>query len=159
MVKNKSLEALIIGYNENWKVEIEIGKRNNQNFVQIPFLKLIDQLKYKCEKEGIALIITEESYTSKASFLDLDVIPTYKEGIKNEVKFSGKRIKRGLYKSSNGTLIHADMNGAYNILRKVIGDMWVKTHSNSIVDYAINPVAIASSFGKFSYKTRKSNTV
>ena len=153
-LKTNHIEALIIGYNGKWKVEIEMGKRNNQNFVQIPFLKLIDQLKYKCEKEGIALIITEESYTSKASFLDLDVMPMYQKDVKNATKFSGKRIKRGLYKSSNGVLIHADVNAAYNILRKVIGDMWVKTHANSIVDYAINPVAIASCFGKFSYKTK-----
>ena len=153
-LKTNHIEALIVGYNENWKCEIEMGKRNNQNFLQIPFLKLIDQLKYKCKKEGIALIITEESYTSKASFLDLDVIPMYQKDVKNEIKFSGKRIKRGLYKSSNGVLIHADVNGALNILRKVIGDEWVKAHVNSIVDYAINPVAIASCFGKFSYKTK-----
>jgi putative transposase len=153
-LKTNQIEALIIGYNENWKIEVNTGSKNNQNFVQIPFLKLINQLRYKCERESIVLILTEESYTSQASFLDLDVIPTYKEGIKNDIKFSGKRIKRGLYKSSNGTLIHADVNAAYNILRKVIGNMWVKNHVNSIVDYAINPISSPSCLGKFTYKTK-----
>jgi IS605 OrfB family transposase len=156
-LKTNHIEALIVGYNENWKVEVNTGSKNNQNFVQIPFLKLINQLKYKCEKETITLIITEESYTSKASFLDLDELPKFIAGIKNEVKFSGKRIKRGLYKSSTGVLIHADVNGAYNILRKVIGDAWVRTYTNSIKDYAINPLSIPSSFGQYTYKTRKSN--
>jgi IS605 OrfB family transposase len=156
-LKTNHIEALIVGYNENWKVEVNTGSKNNQNFVQIPFLKLINQLRYKCELAGIVLVLTEESYTSKASFLDLDKIPTYQEGIKNEVKFTGKRVKRGLYKSSTGLFINSDVNGAYNILRKVIGDAWVKTYTNSIKDYAINPIAITSCFGQFSYKTRKSN--
>ncbi len=77
-------------------------------------------LTYKCGLVGIKVLITEESYTSKASFLDNDPIPTYGEDEAESVVFSGKRVKRGLYKSKNGTLINADVNGSYNIMRKVI---------------------------------------
>lgn len=108
--------VLVIGNNKSWKQSINIGKRNNQNFVNIPHYKFIAQLKYKAELEGIKVIIQEESYTSKSSFLDGDDIPTYKKGCK--YSFSGKRVKRGLYKSGKGLLINADVNGSYNILRK-----------------------------------------
>lgn len=110
--------TLVIGNNKQWKTEINIGKRNNQNFVQIPHSKFIQQLQYKAELVGIKVVVNEESYTSKASFLDLDPIPNYKKGM--SYTFSGTRVKRGLYKSSKGLLINADLNGAYNILRKAI---------------------------------------
>lgn len=110
--------TLVIGNNKQWKQEINLGRRNNQNFVQIPHYKFIRQLTYKAELAGIKVIVNEESYTSKASFLDLDKIPTYNSVEKHS--FSGKRIKRGLYKSANGNLINADLNGSYNILRKAV---------------------------------------
>lgn len=114
-----SFGTLFIGNNKQWKQDISIG-RNNQNFVQIPRYKFIQQLIYKAQLVGIKVIITEESYTSKASFLDLDVIPKYNKNAKQKHTFSGKRILRGLYKSGNGTLINADLNGSYNILRNAV---------------------------------------
>ena len=74
---------LVIGNNPNWKQDINLGKKNNQNFVQIPFFKLIEQLKYKAKLVGIKVIINEESYTSKASFLDWDDLPVYEKGVKH----------------------------------------------------------------------------
>ena len=111
----RDVSKVIIGNNSGWKNGINLGKRNNQNFVSIPYSKFINQLTYKCEMLGITVITREESYTSKASFLDYDEIPNYKDEIKP--KFSGKRIKRGLYKSTTRK-INADVNGAYNIMAK-----------------------------------------
>ena len=114
------INTLIIGHNKEWKQDINNGKVNNQNFVQIPFNRFIQMLQYKCKFEGINVIITEESYTSKSSFLDNDYLPVYKQGNTQEYKFSGRRVKRGLYKTSNGSVINADINGSLNIMRKVI---------------------------------------
>ena len=111
---SKNINNVVIGYNKEWKQGINIGIVNNQNFVQIPYYKLLNMLTYKCEIEGISVIVTEESYTSKCSFLD-------DEDICKHEKYVGKRIKRGLYKASDGRLINADVNGALNILKKVIG--------------------------------------
>lgn len=111
---SKEINNVVIGYNKEWKQGINIGRVNNQNFVGIPYYKLLNMLTYKCEKEGISVIVTEESYTSKCSFLDDEDICKHEE-------YAGKRIKRGLYKASDGRLINADVNGALNILKKVIG--------------------------------------
>ena len=111
----RDVSKVIIGNNSGWKNEINLGKRNNQNFVNIPYTKFINQLTYKCQLLGITVITREESYTSKASFLDYDEIPNYKD--ENKPKFSGKRIKRGLYRSTTRK-INADVNGAYNIMAK-----------------------------------------
>ena len=111
---SKEINNVVIGYNKEWKQGINIGSVNNQNFVGIPYYKLLNMLTYKCEMEGISVIITEERYTSKCSFLDDEDICKHEE-------YAGKRIKRGLYKSSDGRLINADVNGALNILKKVIG--------------------------------------
>ena len=111
---SKNINNVVIGYNKEWKQGINIGRVNNQNFVQIPYYKLLNMLTYKCEIEGISVIVTEESYTSKCSFLDDEDICKHEE-------YVGKRIKRGLYKASDGRLINADVNGALNILKKVIG--------------------------------------
>lgn len=111
---SKKINNVVIGYNKEWKQGINIGRVNNQNFVQIPYYKLLNMLTYKCEIEGISVIVTEESYTSKCSFLDDEDICKHEE-------YVGKRIKRGLYKASDGRLINADVNGALNILKKVIG--------------------------------------
>ncbi|HAH17484.1 MAG TPA: transposase [Eubacterium sp.] len=109
---------LIIGHNNGWKDSINIGKVNNQNFVMIPFDKLISYLKYKCEMSGIMVIETEESYTSKCDALALEIIHKHD-------KYKGKRVKRGMFQSSIGKLINADVNGALNIMRKVVGDSYV----------------------------------
>jgi putative transposase len=110
--------TLVIGKNEQWKQELNLGKTTNQNFVSIPHARFIEQLKYKAELVGITVLINEESYTSAASFLDLDPIPVYKKG--ETYNFSGKRIQRAWYKSQDGKLIHADVNASLNIARKVV---------------------------------------
>lgn len=135
LVEN-NIGTLIIGNNDNWKQNINIGKKNNQNFVQIPFEKLIHQLTYKGQLVGIDVIVTEESYTSKASFLDSDTIPTFKKGIKHT--FSGKRIQRGMYKSGSGKLINADCNGSYNIIRKAFPNAFVE----GIEGVVVHPVKL-----------------
>ena len=119
MAKENEIDTIIIGKNAGWKQEVKLGKRNNQNFVQVPHSMLIKLLTYKAQAESISVMITEESYTSKASFLDEDFIPTYKVGDVQQV-FSGKRIYRGLYLSHNYIMINADVNAALNIVRKVV---------------------------------------
>jgi len=118
LVENK-IGTLIIGKNLQWKTGIKIGKRNNQNFVQIPHARLIELVQYKFEQENGIVVINEESYTSKASALDLDNIPKFSKRRNQKYEFSGKRVKRGLYKTLQGLLINADLNGALNIIRKV----------------------------------------
>ena len=115
-VKN-DISKIFIGNNIGWKSTIKMGKRNNQNFVNIPHTKLFNQLLYKGLLNGIEVIFTEESYTSKASFFDKDELPIYDESTKH--KFSGRRISRGLYKDSKGNLWNADLNGGGNIMRKI----------------------------------------
>jgi len=107
-----NLGTIIIGYNHGWKQNINIGKKNNQKFVQIPFLRLINQVKYKSELIGTTVITINENHTSKCSFLD-------NEEIRHHKKYVGKRISRGLFKTSNGTLINADVNAGYNIMKNV----------------------------------------
>ena len=111
------VNKLVLGKNKGWKNGINIGRRNNQNFVQIPHAQLIEILTYKGALKGIEVIIQEESYTSKASFLDNDFIPTYKAK-PEDWNPSGKRISRGLYITNNGVALNADINGSYNILVK-----------------------------------------
>jgi putative transposase len=111
------ISKLVLGKNKGWKNGINIGKRNNQNFVQIPHAALVDILTYKGAMKGIQVIIQEESYTSKASFLNSDYIPTYKAK-PLDWEPSGKRVKRGLYVTNNGYSLNADINGSYNILVK-----------------------------------------
>jgi len=102
---------------------INLGTRTNQNFVNLALGQFVDKLGYKLGSHGIELIVTDESYTSKASFVDGDKMPKrYHSKAKQKRTFSGKRVKRGLYKSSDGTLINADVNGAFNILRKTDSD-------------------------------------
>jgi len=109
--------TVIIGKNKQWKTRINIGKQNNQNFTNLPHAQFIDLLKYKLREFGIQLIEQEESYTSKASYIDNDPIPTYSKEC-NTHSFSGRRVKRGLYKTKEGLLINADINGAACISRK-----------------------------------------
>jgi transposase len=123
----------VIGFNPEWKQEINLGRQINQNFVTIPHTRLIQMLIYKAQLKGIKVLITEESYTSKASFLDNDPISTYGEDGSQSVKFSGKRVERGLYKSKNGTLINADVNGSYNILKKAIPNAFADGTGSCVV--------------------------
>ncbi len=115
----EGIGTLIIGKNNGWKQEATMGSRANQHFVQIPHARFITMLIYKAEMVSIRVLLTEESYTSQASFLDHDPLPVYKKGSPTTYAFSGKRIKRGLYRAADGRLINADCNGSGNIIRKV----------------------------------------
>lgn len=110
--------TLVVGYNKGFKKSVNIGKINNQNFVQIPLGNLRQQLKFLCWTYGINYTEQEESYTSKSSFIDNDILPEYKAEQPYLGQFSGKRIHRGLYQSKDGIVINADVNGAANIGRK-----------------------------------------
>ena len=112
---SQNINTLIVGKNKNWKQEINIGKTNNQNFINIPHTKFIHLLKYKCALAGINFIEHEESYTSKCSFLDNETICKHEQ-------YLGKRIKRGLFKTATNKFINADLNGSLNILKKVVGE-------------------------------------
>jgi putative transposase len=114
---SNSVSKIVIGHNKNWKQDINLGKSNNQKFVQIPFNMFIHMVTYKAQLEGIEVIVREESYTSKCSFIDNEEI------CKHEA-YKGKRIKRGLFRSYDGRLINADLNGALNILRKEIPNVF-----------------------------------
>jgi len=108
-----NIGTIVVGHNENWKQKIKLGRRNNQNFVSIPFDQIIQKLSYKVEEVGITLREQEESHTSKCSFLD-------NEPIEHHTKYVGKRITRSLFRSAKGIIIHADVNGALNIVKKAI---------------------------------------
>jgi len=137
--------TIIIGKNPRWKQEVNNGRRNNQNFVAIPHARFIDMLTYKASLVGIQVEIQEESYTSKASFLDLDPIPTYKPNDEEEHSFSGKRIGRRnrLYRTKDGRIICADVNGSYNILRKRKPDAFAHVDAKGIAAYVVQPVRLA----------------
>ena len=115
---NNDIGVLVVGYNETFQRSSDIGKTNNQTFVNIPYGRLREKLEYLCELNGIEFVKQEESYTSKASFWDKDVIPEYNNDNPKTYTFSGKRIYRGLYRTSDGYTFNADINGALNILRK-----------------------------------------
>lgn len=127
------INLLVIGHNQGWKQSINIGDRNNQSFVNIPHSKFIDQLTYKANLAGIKVITTNESYTSKCSFLDLELIA-------KQEKYLGKRVKRGLFRSSSGYLYGSDINGSLNIGRKVVGE--VAFSKNPIERFVVNPVRV-----------------
>lgn len=128
-----SVEKVFIGKNVGWKQEVALGKKTNQTFVNIPFNTFITQLTYKCKLRGIEVIEQEESYTSKASFVDQDEIPVYGE-TEEKPQVSGKRISRGLYKTKQGILLNADVNGSYNILVKGFGTIG-KVVDRALVSY------------------------
>ena len=115
---DKNISTIVCGYNGDFKRSINLGKITNQQFTQISFGSLREALAGFCERYGMQYIEQEESYTSKSSFFDLDEIPVYNPAHPYTNEFSGKRIKRGLYRSANGRTINADVNGACNILRK-----------------------------------------
>lgn len=113
LLASKGISKIVIGYNKNWKQDINLGKVNNQNFVQIPFKTLIDYITYKASVYNIEVITHEESYTSKCSFLDDEEIRKH-----DDCDYVGKRVKRGLFISKHKMEIHADINAAYNIAKK-----------------------------------------
>jgi putative transposase len=125
---------IVIGNNDDWKREINLGKRNNQNFVSIPFEKLIRQIQYKAEEVGIKVILSEESYTSKCSFFDNEQIQKHEE-------YMGKRVKRGLFRTFIGKLVNADVNGSLNIIRKVVPDAF----ADGIEGLGLNPMKVMPS--------------
>jgi putative transposase len=141
----EEIGVLCIGKNDAWKQEANMGKRTNQNFVQIPHARFIAMLTYKAELVGIRVEITEESYTSKASLLDLDPLPVRNNGDEKHT-FSGKRVKRGLYRASDGRFINADINGAGNIIRKVAPDAFgqraVEDGKEMFASLVVHPVRV-----------------
>jgi len=152
LLVEQGVGTVIIGKNPLWKQETSMGKRNNQNFVSIPHARFIDMLTYKASLVGIQVEVSEESYTSKASFLDLDPIPDYKAGDETEHVFSGKRIGRRnrLYRAQDGRIICADVNGAYNILRKSRPDAFSK--AKGVGGYVVHPVRLAVSAERIKQK-------
>lgn len=132
-----NIDTVIFGHNIGQKQDISLGKVTNQNFVQVPFTQLMQLLKYKCELRGIRLIETEESYTSKCSFLD-------EEEIRKHSAYEGKRLRRGLFESSTGKLINADVNGSLNIGRKYLTkvNMYTKQLHEDLVRFMINPKVV-----------------
>lgn len=124
---------LIIGKNDGWKQKSKLSKKVNQHFIGIPFEMLINQLIYKAEEVGIIVELTEESYTSKIDHLVC-------ESFGHKEKYLGKRVHRGLFKSSIGKIINADVNGAIGIMRKVVGESLVSKIADSVG--AFTPVII-----------------
>ena len=131
--KSNNIGFIVVGLNKGWKQGINLGKQNNQKFVEIPFSKLVDKLTYKAKFIGIDIHTTEESYTSKVDHLAFESLG------KHDV-YLGKRKKRGLFQSSIGKLINADVNGAIGIGRKVFGDSYVSRIINS--GFAFNPIRV-----------------
>jgi IS605 OrfB family transposase len=130
--KENEIGTLAIGKNDGWKQAVNMGKRNNQNFVQIPHARFIEMLEYKAKLAGIKTVIVEEAYTSKCSFLDLETIEKHEQ-------YAGRRIKRGLFRARDGRLINADVNGSYNILRKAVPNAFV----NGIEAVAVQPLSVS----------------
>ena len=125
--------TLIVGYNKDFKRSVNIGKVNNQNFVQIPLGDFRQQLEFLCWTYSIEYIEQEEGYTSKSSFIDNDILPEYKAEQPYLGRFSGKRIYRGLYQSADGTVINADVNGSANIGRKCKQNFTIEELSSGLL--------------------------
>jgi putative transposase len=134
----EGIGTLVIGKNPLWKQEVNLGRRTNQQFVAIPHARFIAMLTYKAELVGVQVLVTEESYTSKASFLDGDPLPIY--SARDIPVFSGRRVKRGLYRAADGTPLNADVNGAYNIIRKVAPEAFARGSRGCVV----HPVRLAA---------------
>jgi putative transposase len=137
LLVSEGIGTLVIGKNPQWKQDVRIGRRNNQNFVSVPHARFIEMLTYKAALADIQVMVTEESYTSKASFLDADPLPVY--GEKDIAIFSGRRVKRGLYLAGDGQHINADVNGAYNIMRIVAPEAFAQGRRGRVV----HPIRLA----------------
>ncbi len=127
-----NIGTIVIGHNDNWKQEANLGRRNNQNFVSIPYYILTHDIQYKAEEIGIKVIDQEEAHTSKCSFLD-------NEPVEHHEKYLGKRIKRGLFRSAKGIIINADVNGSLNIIRKAIPNAFINVHADGIEGVGLHP--------------------
>ena len=146
LLTNK-INTLIVGHTKGWKQSTRMRHKSkeSQNFQFIPFNRFFFMLQYKCCLHGIRFILQEESYTSKASAFDGDFIPTYDENVPKEVrktwtKFSGRRVKRGLYKTKDGIRVNADINGAANALRKYLQEVRDATQAPADIGLVMNPV-------------------
>lgn len=129
--KSEDIGIIVIGRNKEWKQEVNIGKKNNQNFVGLPFATLIQQIRYKAKMVGIEVIEVNESYTSKCSALDLESVERHEE-------YVGKRVKRGLFRSKEGIELNADVNGSMNILRKA----FPKAYADGIEAVVVQPLSV-----------------
>jgi IS605 OrfB family transposase len=133
-----NIGKIIIGKNDGWKQNINLGKKTNQAFCSVPIYLLLEKIKYKAIIAGIDVTFTEESYTSKASFYDRDPLPKYGENVS---RFSGKRKHRGLYVTKDNFAINADVNGSMNIGRKVIPEfLGIGDRSLAARPVVINPL-------------------
>ena len=128
-----NIGQIIVGHNLNWKQKVNIGKKNNQSFVQIPFDKLIQKIAYKAEEIGIVLKEQEESHTSKCSFLD-------NEPVEHHDSYLGKRVKRGIFRTIRGILINADVNAGYNIIKKAVSNAFAHAEADGIEGVALHPL-------------------
>jgi IS605 OrfB family transposase len=138
----EGIGTLCIGKNPLWKQNANLGRRTNQNFVAVPHARFIAMLAYKAELVGIQVHLTEESYTSLASFLDADPLPIY-DPAQPAPTFSGRRVKRGLYRAADGRHINADANGSYNIIRKVAPDAFAHARRQGSRGCVVHPVRLA----------------
>jgi putative transposase len=129
LLVQEGIGTLVIGKNDGWKQKVDIGQRNNQNFVQVPHARFIEMLTYKAELVGIQVVLINENHTSRCSFLDDEPVQHHKQ-------YAGRRITRGLFRAADGRLINADVNGAYNILRKAIPNAF----GNGKVGVVVHPV-------------------
>ena len=128
------MSVLVIGKNKGWKQEVNLGRKVNRSFVQLPFARFIQMLQYKAESIGMKVVLTEESYTSGTSFLDGE--PPTKERYDKS-----RRVHRGLFQANDGRKINADINGAYQIMRKVFPNM----NADGIEGVALRPAVVALS--------------
>jgi putative transposase len=128
-----NISTIVIGKNEGWKNECNMGKVNNQKFVQIPYNSFISKLNYKCQEVGITLITVDESYTSGTSFLDNE-LPI------KEFYNKKRRIKRGIFKSNNGKIINSDINASYQIMRKEFPNTFKQSYG--IEGLVLNPFKV-----------------
>lgn len=135
LLVEEGIGTLVIGKNDGWKQEIALGRRTNQNFVQVPHARFIEMLTYKAEMVGIKVVVINESHTSKCSFFD-------NEPVTHHEQYAGRRIQRGLFRTRDGRLINADVNGAYNIIRKAIPNAF----GNGIGGVVGHPVGIAPTY-------------
>ena len=144
LLNERRIGTLIIGWNKESKSQSNMSKTNNQKFISIPHRSIINSLKDKC-KLFLNVVETEESYTSKSSFIDQDELPIFDKTTISKYRFSGSRIKRGLYKSKTGLLINADVNGSYNIMRKAIPNVILR-NKHGIEGFIVDPLRISNPY-------------
>ena len=132
------IDTVVIGKNDLWKQNVNLGSVVNQQFTAIPHARLIEILTYKCQSVGIKVVTIEESYTSKCSFLD-------GEAVEKQAKYAGKRIHRGLFRTGRGLLLNADVNAALNLIKKAVPDAFgpgPEAQGHGMADWVVNPVQV-----------------